>query len=97
MVSALFFLLAVQAPAGAPVDSVRPPAGFSIPIGVARTGLSVGNSLRWTGFRLNLRDANVQRVTGVSVSLWKAKQDGNRDAKFNALSVGLVGAFCASA
>lgn len=85
-----------QAPTG-PADTLQAPptatarGGFAIPIGVFRTGVSLGNASRWTGVRLNFRDAGVRQVNGISISLWKARQDANRDATFNALAVGVVG------
>src|SRR5262245_12654488 len=64
---------------------------FAANLGLLGTGLSLGNSARWTGVRLNFQDAGVTRLNGLSVTLWKAKQGGNQSARVNGIAVGLVG------
>ena len=45
---------------------------WSLDLGMRHTGLSIGNSPRWTGVRVNLRDSGIQRINGVNLTLWKA-------------------------
>lgn len=40
----------------------------SLDIGIDSVGISIGNSPRWTGLRLNLRDAHVRRVDGINIT-----------------------------
>ncbi|HKP29678.1 MAG TPA: hypothetical protein VJU15_09750 [Gemmatimonadales bacterium] len=60
-------------------------------IGPNHTGLSIGNSARWTGLRINFRDRGVQQLNGVNLSLWKAAGETNRQARLHGLNVGIVG------
>jgi hypothetical protein len=48
-----------------------PAYGQSVDIGTDHAGLSIGNSPRWTGIRLNFRDSGLERVQGVNVTVWK--------------------------
>lgn len=52
-------------------------------------GLSIGNSRRINGVRINLRDHHVERVNGLNLTVWKPKQ--NPDAVFNGAAIGLIG------
>ena len=75
-----------------PAESARvADSDVALNVGVFRTGLSVGNSARWTGLRVNVRDAGVERINGLSLTLWKAKVAANRDMRVNGLAIGLVG------
>lgn len=88
--------LAGAAPAAAqdmagetPSDTVawaRP--GRALDLGVRRVGVSLGNSPRWTGLRVNWSDAGVEGVNGVNLTLWRPKE--NPAAVYNGLSLGLV-------
>ena len=60
-------------------------------LGVNNTGLSIGNSARWNGLRINFRDRGVQRLNGINLSIWKAANDANRQARMHGLNVGIVG------
>ena len=46
-------------------------SGPSLDIAISHVGISLGNSPRHTGFRLNWRDEAVRRVNGVNVTLWR--------------------------
>lgn len=52
-------------------------------------GLSLGNSKRITGIRINTTDQQVERVTGLNLTLWNPGQ--NPAAVYNGASVGLIG------
>ena len=60
-------------------------------IGPNHTGLSIGNSAQWNGVRINFRDRGVQRLNGVNISIWKAANNANRQARMHGLNVGIVG------
>jgi hypothetical protein len=60
-------------------------------IGPNHTGLSIGNSARWNGLRINFRDRGVQQLNGVNLSIWKAADETNRQARLHGLNVGIVG------
>ena len=62
-----------------------------INLGVNNTGLSIGNSARWNGIRINFRDRGVQRLNGINLSIWKAANEANRQARLYGLNVGIVG------
>jgi hypothetical protein len=61
----------------------------SLDLGAGNVGVSIGNSPRWTGLRINVRDDGVQRVTGVNLTLWKPGE--NPDFRMNGLAIGVVG------
>ena len=52
-------------------------------------GLSLGNSKRHNGLRLNWRDDRVEEVNGVNITLWKAGE--NPTATLNGIAIGMVG------
>lgn len=51
-------------------------------------GLSIGNSERCTGIRLNFRDHHLRYVNGVNLTFWRAKE--NPKAVINGFAIGLV-------
>jgi hypothetical protein len=63
--------------------------GRSIDLGIAKTGISLGNSPVWNGLRLNWRDADVDRVSGLNLTLWRA--GANPDFDMNGIALGLLG------
>ena len=68
----------------------RRPAGYhALNIGVSGVGLSIGNSRRWTGVRINFQDNQVEQVNGIGITIWAAKN--NEDMVSNGLSLGLSG------
>src|ERR1041385_8510417 len=60
-------------------------------LGIHGTGISFGNSARWTGLRINFRDRGVQRIDGVNLTIWKAATNANRHAVINGLAAGIIG------
>ncbi|MFK7741179.1 MAG: hypothetical protein AB8H80_12745 [Planctomycetota bacterium] len=52
------------------------PNHWSLDLGVADTGFSIGNSPRWTGLRLNISDYGVEYVHGVNLTLWSSRERG---------------------
>ncbi len=51
-------------------------------------GLSIGNSENFSGIRLNWADREVQKISGLNMTLWYSKN--NDEAEINGLSLGLV-------
>ncbi|HEY6223636.1 MAG TPA: hypothetical protein VIW26_07625, partial [Gemmatimonadales bacterium] len=68
----------------------RRPAGYhALNLGVGGVGLSIGNSRRWTGLRINFQDNQVERVDGVGITIWSAKD--NEGMELRGLALGLAG------
>ncbi|MFP6647775.1 MAG: hypothetical protein VCF24_30075 [Candidatus Latescibacterota bacterium] len=63
----------------------------SLDLAVRGWGLSLGNSRNTNGLRINLIDHDVERVTGVNLTLWKARR--NPDALIRGVGVGLIGPY----
>ena len=63
----------------------------SVDLAVQGVGLSLGNSSRITGVRVNFVDDGVERVTGINMTLWKARR--NPDAEINGAALGLIGPY----
>jgi hypothetical protein len=61
----------------------------SLDIALAGHGLSVGNSKRITGVRLNAVDRHVEEINGLNLTLWNPGQ--SPDAVFNGIALGLIG------
>jgi hypothetical protein len=51
-------------------------------------GISFGNSKVFNGLRLNFRDRQVEKINGLNITFWKAKE--NEEAKVNGVSFGLL-------
>jgi hypothetical protein len=76
----LFFLLIM-------VHSTR--ATASLDFMVRGVGLSLGNSPRVVGIRINAVDSDVRRVDGLNITLWNPRPSPRAD--FNGLALGLIG------
>ena len=61
----------------------------SLDIALAGHGLSIGNSSRFTGLRINAVDSQVERIDGLNLTLWNPGK--NPDAAYNGATVGLIG------
>ncbi len=61
----------------------------SVDIGPRGYGLSLGNSKRFTGIRLNAVDSQVERINGLNLTLWNPKK--NPVGQYNGLALGLIG------
>ena len=66
-------------------------AGFAQGVGVPtkRAGLGFGNLTRFTGIRFNFADRNVERITGVNVTIWQSKHSEDQVGDVNGISLGL--------
>ena len=64
--------------------------GFSqsLDIPSSEWGLSIGNSKRFTGLRFNYRDHNVDRITGLNITLWDSYD--NKESLVEGVSLGLM-------
>lgn len=60
----------------------------SIEIPPGEIGLSIGNSKRFTGLRINAVDHSVEDVKGVNITFWRAGE--NKTASYNGLSIGVI-------
>jgi hypothetical protein len=61
--------------------------GWAINLGIQRFGLSLGNSSRWNGIRVNLSDRAVREVNGLNLALWRPLR--NRFAVYRGISLGV--------
>lgn len=86
-----FSALRLHAQDDRPTPPDTTPGRGLLNLGIHHTGISFGNSARWTGLRINFRDRGVERIDGINLTLWKAAKDANRQAVVNGLSIGLVG------
>ena len=72
-----------------PPEPRRNAGHHALNLGMAGVGLSIGNSRRWAGLRVNWQDNAVDQVNGVNVTLWNAKH--NEDMEVNGLALGVAG------
>lgn len=52
-------------------------------------GISFGNSLKFTGIRINLIEKDIERINGVDIAVWGTKDTGRQTGTVNGLSIGL--------
>ena len=64
----------------------------SVDLTVNDVGLSIGDSRRVTGLRLNYRDRNLERVNGINATLWMPYEDMRGVVRGIALGVPATGA-----
>jgi hypothetical protein len=64
---------------------------FSQGVGIPskRGGIGFGNLSKFTGIRFNFKDKYVERITGVNVTVWQTKNDGDQAGTVNGISLGL--------
>ena len=60
----------------------------SLDIAINHVGISIGNSQRLTGIRLNWRDEGLEYVNGINFTLWAPGQ--NPKGSVNGLALGVV-------
>ena len=60
----------------------------SLDLTVKGYGLSIGNSARVNGIRINLRDTRLEKVNGLNVTFWKPKEPVT--GTVNGLSIGIL-------
>lgn len=71
-------------------DTTEPPASHrAVNLTVGGVGVSIGNSRRVTGIRINAVDHQVERVNGLNLTLWVPKR--NPELVVNGAAVGLIG------
>ena len=70
-------------------DTAEAPSHWSLDLPVRGYGISFGNSARFTGLRLNWSDAGLDRITGITITLWKP--DKPMTGTVNGLAIGLAG------
>ncbi|MFO7261959.1 MAG: hypothetical protein DIU52_012455, partial [bacterium] len=71
--------------------AAAPAAPQGLDLGFRGVGLSIGNTERWTGLRINWSDAGVREVNGINLTLWKPAPGGNPGFVMNGLALGVVG------
>lgn len=63
----------------------------SLDLTISGTGISIGDSRRVRGIRLNYRDSRLERVDGLNATLWYPYEDGEGDVNGIALGLPLTG------
>jgi hypothetical protein len=66
--------------------------GQSLDITVNDVGLSIGDSRRVTGLRINYRDRRMEEVNGVNITLWTPYRENRGDVNGLALGIPMTGA-----
>jgi hypothetical protein len=61
----------------------------SLDIGPRGYGLSIGNSKRFTGLRINAVDRGVEQINGLNITLWNPGE--NPDADYRGIALALIG------
>ncbi len=61
--------------------------GFNIP--AKHWGISFGNSTRFDGLRFNIIDKDIDRINGINISVWGAKDDSRHTGTANGISLGI--------
>ena len=59
----------------------------SLDLTVGGVGISIGDSRRVNGLRLNFRDSRLEKVNGINATIWTPYRDGDGD--ITGLSLGL--------
>ena len=87
-------LLFVSTPVSAQKNRERDGDGGrrSLDLGVGGVGLSIGDSRRWTGLRINYRDSRLDQANGVNLTLWYPYEGGAGDVAGFAIGVPATGA-----
>src|SRR6476620_10277821 len=67
-------------------------AAQSLDLTVNDVGLSIGDSRRVTGLRINYRDRRMERVDGVNITLWSPYRDNHGVVNGLALGIPMTGA-----
>jgi hypothetical protein len=62
----------------------------SLDIAIGNTGLSIGNSRKINGIRINWVDKGVQTVNGINITLWRPIEKYHQNSVNNGIAVGLV-------
>jgi hypothetical protein len=64
---------------------------FSQGVGIpSKTGgIGFGNLPKFTGIRFNVRDKNVEKINGISTTIWQPKEDTVQTGTVNGISIGL--------
>ncbi|HWA34140.1 MAG TPA: hypothetical protein VG737_08430, partial [Cyclobacteriaceae bacterium] len=61
--------------------------GFGIPS--KKGGISFGNLPVFTGIRFNVSDRNVEKISGINVTVWQTKDESEQTGTVNGLAIGL--------
>lgn len=59
----------------------------SLDVAIQGNGLSIGDSRRVNGVRLNFRDRNLERINGINITLWQPHSPAR--GKINGVAIGL--------
>ena len=71
---------------------VEPAATQSLDLAIKNYGISIGDSRRINGFRLNFRDQRLRQVNGINATFWTPHQPARGHVNGLALGLPLTGA-----
>ena len=52
-------------------------------------GISFGNSVKFTGLRLNVIEKNIEKINGIDLSVYQAKDEELHTGTVNGISIGV--------
>jgi hypothetical protein len=64
-----------------------PAQGLNIPS--RHYGISIGNSTRFNGLRLNFRDKNIEVINGINITVWTPRDMETTKGRVNGLAIGV--------
>jgi hypothetical protein len=64
----------------------------SLDLTINNAGLSIGDSRRVSGLRINFRDRNMEEVNGINATIWTPYEESRGDVRGIALGIPLTGA-----
>ncbi len=67
-------------------------AGSSLDLTINGKGLSMGDSRRFAGLRLNFMDRQLERMAGVNFTIWRASRQAMDRAEIDGVAISLLGA-----
>ncbi len=70
-------------------ENPSPPSHWAINLTVGGTGLSIGNSARVNGLRINWSDRDLDRVNGINLTLWRPYK--HLSGTINGAAIGIAG------
>ena len=57
----------------------------SLDLGYNETGISFGNSPRWSGIRFNFSDCGIQEINGINITFWTPEKNPGSKVRFSDL------------
>ncbi len=65
-------------------------ARSSLDLAIKGKGISIGDSPRFTGLRINFMDSRLEQINGVNLTIWRARERALRRAEINGIAKGIA-------